>query len=263
MEMTPSKSEEPRGEEALKMENAGFISHEGKTYSDEEDETWEILCKRRMDKLPETASQAWLDGLDKLEMPLDRVPLFGELNENLEPLTGWTIRAVDGFIPAQMFFGSMGRREFPSTLEIRSRDTLEYIQEPDIFHDVFGHVPMHTDPVFADFVQEYGQLATEVVDDRDKFDALGRLWWFTVEFGLVEEQGETKLYGSGHMSSFGEAENVFAGGPEIREFDLDEVISTPFRIDVYQPVLWVAQGFEQLRESVAELRRRWAEDLED
>ena len=263
MEMAPESTEHTEGFDALKMENAGFISHEGKTYSDEEDETWKILCERRMEKLPKTASRAWLDGLEKLDMPLDRVPLFDELNDNLEPLTGWTLQAVDGFIPAEMFFGSMARREFPSTLEVRSRDNLEYIQEPDIFHDVFGHVPMHTDPVFADFVQEYGQLAVDVVDDQDKFDALGRLWWFTVEFGLVEEDGETRLYGSGHMSSFGEAENVFVGGPEIRPFDLDEVISTPFRIDVYQPVLWVAEGFEQLRESVAELRRRWEGEIDD
>ena len=263
MEMAPESESTDGGFESLKMENAGFISHEGKTYSEEEDGTWEILCDRRMAKLPETASQAWLDGLEKLDMPLGRVPLFDELNERLEPLTGWTVVAVDGFIPAQMFFGSMARREFPSTLEIRSKDSLEYIQEPDIFHDVFGHVPMHTDPVFADFVQEYGQLATDVVDDRDKFDALGRLWWFTVEFGLVDEGGEVKLYGSGHMSSFGEADNVFVGGPEIRRFDLDEVISTPFRIDVYQPVLWVAEGFEQLCESVAELRRRWEGDFEE
>ncbi len=246
--------------EGLKMSNAGFISHKGKTYSAEENEVWRILCERRMAKLPDTASQAWLDGLEKLQMPLDRVPLFDELNENLEPLTGWTVRAVDGFIPAEMFFGSMAKREFPSTLEVRPMDSLEYLQEPDIFHDVFGHVPMHTDPVFADFVQEYGQLASEL-DDKDKFDALGRLWWYTVEFGLVEEDGQTKLYGSGLMSSFGEADNVFVGGPEIRPFDLDEVISTPFRIDIYQPVLWVAQGFEQLRDSVAELRRRWAEEL--
>ncbi len=257
MEMAPKSGEE--GFESLKMDNAGFISHEGKTYSEEENETWRILCERRMEKLPKTASRSWLEGLEKLQMPLDRVPLFDELNANLEPLTGWKVRAVDGFIPAEMFFGSMAKREFPSTLEIRPMDSLEYIQEPDIFHDVFGHVPMHTHPVFADFVAAYGQLAAEQ-EDPEKFDALGRLWWFTVEFGLVEEEGETRLYGSGHMSSFGEAENVFKGGPEIREFDLDEVISTPFRIDIYQPVLWVAQGFDQLRDSVAELRRRWSEE---
>ncbi len=123
MDMAPKASDE--GFDSLKMENAGFISHEGKSYTAEENETWKILCQRRMKKLPKTASRAWLEGLEKLQMPLDRVPLFDELNANLEPLTGWTVRAVDGFIPAQMFFGSMGKREFPSTLEIRSRDSLE------------------------------------------------------------------------------------------------------------------------------------------
>lgn len=258
MEVAKSGSEAEL--DGLKMKNAGFISHEGKTYTDEEHDVWKILCERRMAKLPETACQAWLEGLEKLQMPMDRLPLFDELNKRLEPLTGWTVRAVDGFIPAEMFFGSMAKREFPSTLEVRPKDSLEYLQEPDIFHDVFGHVPMHTDPVFADFVQEYGQLASEL-EDKDKFDALGRLWWYTVEFGLVEEDDQVKLYGSGHMSSFGEADNVFLGGPEIRPFDLDEVISTPFRIDIYQPVLWVAQGFDQLRDSVAVLRDRWESEL--
>lgn len=257
MEMTPQGTEELAG---LKMDGAGFISHEGKTYTDEENEVWQILCERRMEVLPETACRAWLDGVDKLKMPLDRIPLFDELNANLEPLTEWKVRAVNGFIPAEMFFGSMAKREFPSTLEVRPMERLEYLQEPDIFHDVFGHVPMHTDPVFADFVQEYGALVSEL-EDRDRFDAMARLWWYTVEFGLVEEAGTIKLYGSGLMSSFGEAENVYRGGPEIRPFDLDEVISTPFRIDIYQPIYWVAEGFDQLRDSVAELRRRWASEI--
>lgn len=258
MELTPQSQEELAG---LKMDGAGFISHEGKTYSDEENEIWKILCDRRMEKLPDTACRAWLDGLDKLKMPLDRIPLFDELNANLEPLTRWKLRAVNGFIPATMFFGSMAKREFPSTLEVRPMERLEYLQEPDIFHDVFGHVPMHTDPVFADFVQEYGALVSEL-EDRDRFDAMARLWWYTVEFGLIEEAGTVKLYGSGLMSSFGEADNVLRGGPEIRPFDLDEVISTPFRIDIYQPIYWVAEGFEQLRDSVAELRRRWADEIQ-
>ncbi len=253
MEMAPQSPEELDG---LKMSGAGFIPHEGKTYTDQENEVWRILCERRMAKLPETACEAWLDGLEKLQMPLDRIPLFDELNERLRPLTGWSVRAVNGFIPAEMFFGSMAKRQFPSTLEVRPMERLEYLQEPDIFHDVFGHVPMHTDAVFADFVAEYGKLVSEL-EDRDRFDAMARLWWYTVEFGLVEEKDQVKLYGSGLMSSFGEAENVFVGGPEIRPFDLDEVISTPFRIDIYQPIYWVAEGFDQLRDSVKELRRRW------
>ncbi|MBA2662323.1 MAG: phenylalanine 4-monooxygenase [Bradymonadaceae bacterium] len=254
MNTTDAPNEEIKG---LKMDGAGFISHEEKHYSDEENAIWKLLCERRMEKLPTTASSAYLEGLEKLKMPMDRIPLFDELNANLEPLTGWTLRAVNGFIPAKMFFGSMALRQFPSTLEIRPMGRLEYLQEPDIFHDVFGHVPMHTDSLFADFVAEYGKLVTEYEVGSERFDAMARLWWYTVEFGLIRENDEVRLYGSGHMSSFGEADNVFLGGPEIRDFNLDEVISTPFRIDIYQPVLWVIDGFEQLRLAVDELRRRW------
>lgn len=250
-------SESPEQLDGLKMEGAGFISHLGRTYSDEENAVWAVLCKRRMEQLPETASRAFLAGLEKLQMPMDRIPLFDELNARLAPLTGWSVRAVDGFIPARMFFGSMAERRFPSTLEIRPKNQLEYLQEPDIFHDVFGHVPMHADPVFADFVQEYGRLVVDVQNDAEKFDAMARLWWYTVEFGLVREDGQVRLYGSGLMSSFGEADFVFSNGPEIRDFNLDEVISTPFRIDIYQPILWVTEGFDQLRNAVLELRARW------
>lgn len=257
MDMAPQARQQLDG---LKMDGAGFISHVGRTYTPEEDAVWRLLCERRLQKLPETACEAWLEGLEKLQMPFDRIPLFDELNGRLAPLTGWKLRAVNGFIPAQMFFGSMAKREFPSTLEVRPMEQLEYLQEPDIFHDVFGHVPMHTAPVFADFVHEYGRLASEL-DDPDKFDAMARLWWYTVEFGLVEEEGKIKLYGAGLMSSFGEADNVYAGGPEIRPFNLDEVISTPFRIDIYQPIFWVTEGFDQLREAVEELRRRWEDEL--
>lgn len=254
MTTTPEIPAELRG---LKMKGAGFISHEDKVYTEEENETWKILVERRMPELPATASTAYLTGLEKLQMPTDRIPTFEELNARLGPLTNWSLRAVDGFIPAKLFMWSLSHRRFPSTLEIRPREQLEYLQEPDIFHDVFGHVPMHTDETFADFLVEYGKLAYELADDREKFDALARLFWYTVEFGLIQERDGVRLYGSGLISSFGEAEHVFKGGPEVRPFDLDEVITTPFRIDIYQPLLFVIEGFEQLVEAVAHLRKRW------
>ena len=190
-------------------------------------------------------------------MPAHRIPRQEELSARLHRLTRWKLQAVDGFVPAQIFFDSFSQRTFPATVEVRPWEQLEYLQEPDVFHDVFGHLPMHTDPVFADFAQEYGQLASSI-DDEDHFDALGRLYWYTVEFGLIRERGELKLYGAGLMSSFGEAAHVFRGGPEIRPFNLDEVIATPFRIDIYQPLLFVIDGFEQLLEAVDTLRERWS-----
>lgn len=246
--------------DGLKMSGAGFIDHEWKRYSADEDAVWAELCRRRLPELPGTASAAYLKGLDALDMPFDRVPYFDELNAKLLPLTDWSIRAVNGFIPAKMFFGSMAERRFPSTLEIRPAEQLEYLQEPDIFHDIFGHIPMHTDAVFADFVQQYGKLAADL-QDQERFDALARLFWYTVEFGLISEQDQVRLYGSGLISSFGEAAHVYRGGPEIRPFDLNEIITTPFRIDIYQPVLFVIDGFDQLVESVQTLRGRWEDSL--
>ena len=243
----------------LKMEGAHYIDASTKVYEDEENKVWAELYGTRMKTLPEQACAAYMEGLDKLEMPGHRVPLQEELSERLQKLTGWQMRAVDGFVPAQVFFDAFSRRTFPATVEVRPWEQLEYLQEPDVFHDVFGHLPMHTDPVFADFAQEYGVLASSI-DDEDRFDALGRLYWYTVEFGLIRQAGELKLYGAGLMSSFGEAANVFRGGPEIRPFDLDEVITTPFRIDIYQPLLFVIDGFEQLLEAVETLRKRWAQE---
>lgn len=244
----------------LKMEGAQFIDASAKVYEEEEDDVWAELYRRRMESLPEQACSAYQAGLECLKMPAHRIPRQDELTKRLQRLTGWELQAVDGFVPAETFFDAFSRRIFPATVEVRPWEQLEYLQEPDVFHDVFGHLPMHTDPVFADFAQEYGLLASGI-DDPDRFDALGRLYWYTVEFGLIREQEELKLYGAGLMSSFGEAAHVFRRGPEIRPFDLDEVISTPFRIDIYQPLLFVIDGFEQLLEAVDTLRQRWeAED---
>ena len=240
----------------LKMKGAHFIDASSKVYENSENEVWAELYRRRMKSLPEQACEAYLEGLDKLQMPGHRIPRQEELSSRLHDLTGWSMQAVDGFVPARIFFDSFAGRTFPATVEVRPWEQLEYLQEPDVFHDVFGHLPMHTDPVFADFAQEYGQLASSI-DDEDHFDALGRLYWYTVEFGLIRENGEFKLYGAGLMSSLGEAAQVFEGGPEIRPFDLDEVISTPFRIDIYQPLLFVIDDFDQLLDAVDTLRSRW------
>ncbi len=244
------------GIEGLKMDGAGFIPHAGRRYTDEENRVWATLAERRMQVLEDTASSAFLDGLEHLQLPMDRVPLFDDVNARLAPMTGWTVRAVNGFIPARMFMASLAERRFPSTLEIRPASQLEYLQEPDIFHDMFGHVPMHTHTAFADFLQAYGRLADSHARDGH-FDELARLFWYTVEFGLISEGGRTKLYGSGLMSSFGEADYALDNGPELRPFNLEEVITTPFRIDVYQPLLFVIDGFDQLIEAVDALRQRW------
>jgi phenylalanine-4-hydroxylase len=170
------------------------------------------------------------------------------VSERLQPVTGWQSKPVSGFLPADAFFAMLSERLFPTTTWIRSRDAMEYTPEPDIFHDVFGHVPMHAHPVFADFLQHYGQLCAALTDPRD-LERLGRLFWFTVEFGVIRERGAIKVYGSGLISSNGECTHVVNGGAEIRNFDLNSVLETTVNVSEMQPVLYAIESFDQIYEA--------------
>jgi phenylalanine-4-hydroxylase len=151
---------------------------------------------------------------------------------------------VDGFLPAGEFFASLARREFPTTITVRPPDQLEYLPEPDIFHDVFGHVPLHANPPFADFLQDFGVRAARA--GADELVGYTRLFWFTIEFGLVREEGEVRIYGSGLISSEKDAANALGPLCERRPFSRARVMAQDFRIDDIQPVLFVAEGLEQL-----------------
>jgi phenylalanine-4-hydroxylase len=166
------------------------------------------------------------------------------------PLTGWQSKAVPGYLPAKAFFACLARREFPTTIVIRSRESIDYLPEPDIFHDIFGHVPLHADPIFADFLQTYGKAAVST-DDPSHTERLSRLFWFTVEFGLIREGGRNRLYGSGLISSPGESAHALdSKDVDRRPFDLETVCNTSFEIDHYQPILYVLESFDQLRDAM-------------
>ena len=221
-------------------------------YTVEQHAAWAALYARRMPALRSTASTVFLRGADAIGLGEQRIPDLALLNRRLVARTGWSAMPVTGFLPAGDFFHCLGQRRFPTTVAIRPLDRLDYTPEPDIFHDVFGHVPLHADPVFADFLQRFGELAA-AASDADATERLARFFWFTVEFGLVREAGEVKLFGSGLISSSAEA--VHALGPECerRPFVLEHVLDTAFRIDHLQPVLYVVDGFDRLFEAVEEL----------
>jgi phenylalanine-4-hydroxylase len=143
----------------------------------------------------------------------------------------------------------LAARMFPTTTWLRARESMEYTPEPDIFHDVFGHVPMHAHRVFGDFLQRYGKVCAGLMHDPAALERMGRLFWFTVEFGLIREAGEVKVYGSGLISSHGECSRVLAGGCEVRDFDLDLVLETPVDTGAMQPVLYAVESFEQIFEA--------------
>jgi phenylalanine-4-hydroxylase len=201
------------------------------------------------------ASSAYLAGARVIALGPERIPRLDEVNARLGPMTGWQSRAVAGYLPPRAFFACLARREFPTTIVIRPRALLGYLPEPDIFHDVFGHVPLHADPVFADFLQTWGRRALEARSEA-QLEQLTRLFWFTVEFGLIREAGEIKLYGSGLISSPEEARFALESREVERcPFDLERVCATPFEIDHYQPILFVLESFAQLRDAMHSWQR--------
>jgi phenylalanine-4-hydroxylase len=232
-----------------------FITQEYGRYDEEAHDVWRVLYERRMETLEETGSEVFLTGIERIGLSPSRVPELVDVNRRLGARTGWAAVAVGGFLPAPEFFRCLARRRFPTTITVRPRAQLDYLPEPDIFHDVFGHVPLHSDPVFADFLQRFGALAAGAPGEAD-VTAMARLFWFTVEFGLIRERGRTRIYGSGLISSHGDAANALGDRCQRRPFELDAVLAQPFDIDHFQDVLFEIDSFDQLFEAVRTIEKR-------
>ncbi len=219
-------------------------------YTAENHEVWGTIFRKRMEQLHDFGSRVFLDGSRHINLQPDRVPLLKDVNARLKALTGWSSHGVPGYLPAKCFFAFLAQRQFPTTVTVRPKSQMNYLPEPDIIHDVFGHVPLHADPTFADFLQTYGKAALHT-NDANHTERLARLFWFTVEFGLIREDGKLKLYGSGLISSEGEGHHSLES-PDVdrRPFELERVCETSFEIDHYQPILYVLESFEQLRDAM-------------
>ena len=215
-------------------------------FTPEEHRVWDTLFARQAALLPGRASNAYLRGLDVLKLSKPGIPDFEELSDRLMALTGWQVVAVPGLVPDDVFFDPMANRRFVAGTFIRRADQLDYLQEPDVFHDVFGHVPMLADPVFADYLAAYGRGGQRALG-LDALKYLGRLYWYTVEFGLIAEPEGLRIYGSGIVSSF--AESRFAlddASPNRIAFDLKRVMRTEYRIDDFQQNYFVIPSFDEL-----------------
>jgi len=232
-----------------------LVTQDWAVYTTTDHAVWAQLYATRMSALRATVSSVYLRGAEAIGLSPRGIPELARLNGRLRPLTGWEALPVDGFLPAAEFFRCLARRRFPTTITIRPPDQLAYVPEPDIFHDVFGHVPLHADPTFARFLQRIGQLALRASDPAT-IEQIARLFWFTVEFGLVREEGEVRLYGSGLISSQAEAASALGGGCEHRPFRLDEVVAQSFEIDHLQPVLFVVESFDRLFHAIEEFQGR-------
>jgi phenylalanine-4-hydroxylase len=223
------------------------IPQDWASYTDVEHQTWDTLYARQMEILPGRAAQVFIDGLKALDLNTGGIPDFEVLNPKLQALTGWTVVCVPGLVPDEVFFDHLANRRFPSGQFIRKPDQLDYLQEPDIFHDVFGHVPMLSNPDFADYMEAYGRGGQRAAA-LGMLPNLARLYWYTVEFGLMKEDGELRTYGAGVVSS--STETVFSvedPSPNRLGFDLERVMRTLYRIDDFQQVYFVIDSIEQLK----------------
>lgn len=222
------------------------VPQDWQRYTAAEHRVWDVLFERQTRMLPGRAAPEFLEGLDVLRLSKPGIPDFAELNERLSAATGWQVVAVPGLVPDDVFFDHLANRRFVAGRFIRREDQIDYLQEPDIFHDVFGHVPLLANPVFADYMQAYGQ-GGQRADGLGAIERLSRLYWYTVEFGLVEEAGGLRIYGSGIVSSHGES--LFAlddCSPNRIGFDLMRVMRTDYRIDDYQQSYFVIPSFDEL-----------------
>jgi len=254
--------------EEAKQRGRLFIHQPCELYSRSNHETWRRLYSRLTPRWHRYANEAFLHGIDSLCLSPNEVPRLDDVNRFLCPLTGFKARPVSGYVPAFLFFDCLRQRQFPTTITLRCADKLDYLPEPDIFHDIAGHVPMHTDPAFANALVRFGEcahtaasLVESIADERERILALksiiramARFFWFTVEFGLMQSPQGIRVYGSGLLSSFGEIQHAVESNSVQRyPLQLEWAINQSFEIDHYQPLLFVVESFEHLYDMVNEL----------
>lgn len=253
--MTPVPAVDQTANRPLVHAASYLIEQNYAAYTAEQQAVWGELVRRRMPHLEQWGCREYLDGFGVIDLTGDHLPNLAEVSQKLRPRTGWSATPVSGFLPHGAFFEMLAARRFPTATWIRERQSLNYIPQPDIFHDVLGHVPMHSHQIFGDFLAHYGAVCLGV-EDHDVLERLGRLFWYTVEFGLIRQGGKVKFYGSGVMSSHGESLAILEGRTEVRDFTLDEVLETPVKVDEIQKVLFAIESFDQIYAAMHEAERR-------
>jgi phenylalanine-4-hydroxylase len=225
------------------------IDQHWERYSAAEHGVWKTLYERQSKVLPGRACDEFLDGLKTLQLVSDQIPDIERMSDRLEKITGWRVVTVPSLVPDEIFFDHLANRRFPAGQFIRRPDELDYLEEPDVFHDVFGHVPMLAHPVFADYMEAYGKGGQRAMTEFHALKNLARLYWYTVEFGLIAKLDGMRIYGSGIVSS--RAESIYAvesPSPNRIGFDLERVMRTEYRIDDFQESYFVIDSFDALFE---------------
>lgn len=213
-------------------------------WSDEENKTWSILVERQSKIIEGKACDAFFDGLALLDFPTDRIPQIPDINRILSKATGWGVEPVPAIIQPKEFFTLLANKRFPAATFIRIPEEIDYIEEPDIFHEIYGHTPLLSNQNYADFMEKFGKLALQA-DPKDS-SRLFRLFWFTIEFGLLNTESGLRAYGGGILSSIGETQFCLSDKPTVQPFDVLTVLRTPYRIDIIQPLYFAINDFSDL-----------------
>lgn len=225
-------------------------------FSEADDETWTMLYLRQSPRIPEMAHPLFQEGLNALGITQLCIPSFSQVNKRLGEITGWKAVPVEGLESGHDFYAELARKEFPVGHFIRDRADLGYTPAPDIFHDMFGHVPFFANPAYAKFCEAYGKLVLKYVSDPEKLKKLERFFWFSIEFGLIETSAGRRIFGAGLLSSYEESKYALSGEPVVHPFDVQKMIDQDYRVDIIQPVLFVLKDVQQLYASLPELEAK-------
>ncbi|MBT8326602.1 MAG: phenylalanine-4-hydroxylase [Bacteroidia bacterium] len=229
-------------------------------YTEDDHEVWKILYDRQVDNLENKAHPAYLTALEDLFNALHntKVPNFNEVDKTLLSRTGWSIEVVPGLIPVVEFFELLAIKRFPSSTWLRKKSELDYLEEPDMFHDSFGHLPLLANTDYANFMQKIGLLGIKHKANEDIITKLKSYYWFTIEFGLVKMNEKTGIYGAGLISSYGETNQIYTDKVIVKPFDIEEIINTSFVNSEMQNLYYKVESLNQLYLSIEELERRWS-----
>ena len=214
---------------------------------------WETLFNRQILILKPIVSSAYLEALEVVKFTSDKIPHFDEVAALLRPLTGWSMEVVPHISPQKIFFEFLSQKKFTATCWLRTMEQLDYLEEPDMFHDVFAHVPLLSNQTYVDFFKGISTIALKYIDSPKAIELLGRIYWFTIEFGLIKENNELKIYGAGIISSMGETKHCLSPQAVHVNFDVQTIFNTDFRTDILQVKYFVIESFKQLFESLDEI----------
>ena len=223
-------------------------------YTEDDFKVWKILFNRQLKNLNGIVADEFIIALKELNFKPNKIPNFSEVNNILKKSTGWSIKTVPNISPPEEFFMYLSKKIFTTTCWLRTMNQINYLEEPDMFHDVFAHVPLLSNKDYTNFFKEIGEIAVSVIEDKLKLKKIQRLYWFTIEFGLIKKKKDFKIYGAGIISSTDESMNVFSNKSVKKKFNVAEIMNRPFEIDVVQDTYYFIDSFQQLSSSVDKIK---------